>query len=307
MNAASITRSFGILMFLCCASFAFAQDGPQKTFANPDDAVVALVNAAKVGNTDELLTIFGSEGQKILSSGDPVMDRRDREVFLVAYSERAALKTVDSTHRLLYVGYEDWPFPVPLIKEGQAWRFDTSAGSQEILYRRVGANELNTIRVCEVFVEAQQDYAATAHDDKPASLYAQKFSSTPGKQDGLYWKSDDPDDLSPLGELAAEAASDGYRSADAGQPTPFQGYFFRILTSQGKAANRGARSYIVDGEMRNGFAMIAFPAAYGASGVMTFIVNQDGVVYQKDLGSDTAKLAAEISQFDPDSGWTKVK
>lgn len=306
MNTSSIMRRFAVVAFLCCGLSAFAQNAKQKTFATPEDAVVAVVDAAKAGNTNELLAIFGTGGEKLLSSGDAVMDQRNREVFLVAYAERAALMAAGPARRILYIGNEDWPFPIPLVKEGQAWRFDTAAGAQEILFRRIGRNELSTIRVCQTFVEAQKEYAATGHDGKPTGLFAQKFASTPGKRDGLYWKSKDPEELSPLGEFAAEAASEGYRRAE-GQPTPFHGYFFRILNAQGKSAKRGARSYIVNGEMRDGFALIAFPAVYRVSGVMTLLVNQDGVVYQKDLGSETAKIAAEITQFDPNSGWEKVK
>jgi len=306
MNVTSIMRGFGIAAFLCSGLSLFAQNGQQKTFATPEDAVVATVDAAKAGDTSELLAIFGPEAENVLSSGDPVADQESRDVFLVAYAERAELKPVGPTRRILYVGYEDWPFPIPLVKDGEAWRFDTAAGAQEILYRRIGGNELSTIQVCQAFVEAQKEYAATSHDGNPAGIYAQKYASTPGKQDGLYWESDDPENLSPLGEFAAEAASEGYLHTGE-QPTPFHGYIFRILTAQGKSANHGARSYIVNGQMRDGFAMIAFPAAYDVSGVMTFIVNQDGLVYQKDLGSDTPNLAAEITQFDPDSGWEKVK
>lgn len=306
MNISSIMLRFAVVAPLCCGLSAVAQNVKQKTFATPEDAVVAVVDAAKAGNNNELLAIFGAEGEKLLSSGDPVMDQRSREVFLVAYAERAALMAAGPARRILYLGNEDWPFPIPLVKQGQAWRFDTTAGAQEILYRRIGRNELNTIGVCQTFVEAQKEYAATGHDGKPAGIYAQKFASMPGKQDGLYWKSEDPEALSPLGEFAAEAASEGYRRTE-GQPTPFHGYFFRMLTAQGKSAERGARNYVVNEEMRDGFALIAFPAAYGVSGVMTFVVNQDGLVYQKDLGSETAKIALEISQFDPDTGWEKVK
>lgn len=306
MNISSVMRGFGIAAFLCCGFSALAQSPRQKTFATPEDAVVAAVDAAKAGDTNELLAIFGPQAEKVLSSGDPVMDQKSREVFLVAYAERAALKPVSSTRRMLYVGYDDWAFPIPLVKQGQAWRFDTAAGAQEILYRRIGGNEISTIRVCQTFVEAQREYAATSHDGNPPGIYAQKFTSAPGKHDGLYWESEDPDDLSPFGEFVAEAASEGYLHAGE-QPTPFYGYFFRILTAQGKSATRGTRSYIVNGQMRDGFALIAFPAEYAVSGVMSFIANQDGLVYQKDLGSDTAKLVAEITQFDPDSTWEKVK
>jgi hypothetical protein len=306
MNISSTMHSIAVAALLCSGHSLFAQEMRQKTFAAPEDAVVALVDAAKADNTNELLALFGAGGEKVLASGDPVMDQRSREVFLVAYAERAGLMTAGAARRILYIGNEDWPFPIPLVKENQAWRFDTAAGVQEIQFRRIGRNELTTIRVCQVYVEAQQEYSAGAHDGKSVGLYAQKIASTLGKHDGLYWKSDDPEQLSPLGELAAEAASEGYRPA-AGQRTPFHGYFFRILTSEGDSAERGTRSYIVNGEMRDGFALIAHPAVYGSSGVMSFIVNQDGLVYQKDLGPQTAKIAAKITRFNPDSGWKKIE
>jgi hypothetical protein len=306
MNISSLIARIAAAALVVCGVAALAEDSQQKTFATAEDAVVALVDAAVAGNTQELLTLFGPEGQTVLFSGDPVMDQRNREVFLVAYAERAALMAVSPNRRVLYVGYEDWPLPIPLVKEGKAWRFDTAAGAQEILYRRIGRNELNTIDVAQVYVEAQQEYAAQAHDGKPAGAYAQRFASIPGKHDGLYWKSDDPEELSPLGEFAAEAAAQGYRGTGE-QPTPFHGYVYRILTAQGKSAAGGARSYIVNGEMRDGYALIAYPAAYRVSGVMTFIVDQDGVVYQRDLGAETLNIAAGISRFDPDSSWQKVE
>jgi Protein of unknown function (DUF2950) len=306
MNTSSIMRSFTVAALLCHGHSLFAQETQQKTFATPEDAVVALVDAAKADNTSGLRSIFGTEGEKLLVSGDPVMDQRSREVFLVAYAEHAGLMSAGATRSILYIGNEDWPFPIPLVKENQTWRFDTAAGVQEILFRRIGRNELDTIRVCQVYVEAQHEYAASAHDGKSLGLYAQKIASTLGKQDGLYWKSEDPERLSPLGEFAAEAASEGYHPTE-GQPTPFHGYFFRILTSEGKSAGRGAHSYIVNGEMRDGFALLAHPAVYGSSGVMSFVVNQDGRVYQKDLGPQTATIAAKITRFNPDSGWKKVE
>jgi hypothetical protein len=299
-------RSFAVAGLLCCGHSLLAQEIQQKTFATPGDAVVALVDAAKANNTNELRALFGADGEKVLASGDPVMDQRSREVFLVAYAEHAGLMTASETRRILYIGNEDWPFPIPLVKGNQGWRFDTAAGVQEIQFRRIGRNELTTIRVCQVYVEAQQEYSASAHDGKSVGLYAQKISSTLGKHDGLYWKSEDPEQLSPLGEFVAEAASEGYRPTE-GQPTPYHGYFFRILTGEGESAERGAHSYIVNREMRNGFALIAHPAVYGSSGVMSFIVNQDGLVYQKDLGPQTAKIAAEITRFNPDSGWKKIE
>jgi hypothetical protein len=292
MKLKSIVRLFAITALLCGAHPVLAQNVQQKTFTSPEDAVVALVDAAKADNTNELRSLFGPEGEKLLVSGDPVMDQRSREVFLVAYSERAALMTVSATRETLYIGNEDWPFPIPLVKENQTWRFDTATGAQEILFRRIGRNELTTIRVCQAYVDAQQEYAAKAHDGKPAGPYAQKIASTPGKQDGLYWKSDDPSQRSPLGDFAAEAASEGYRRT-AGRTTPYHGYLFRILTVEGES---GAQP-----------ALIAHPAVYGSSGVMSFIVNRDGQVYEKDLGPTTTAIAAEISQFKADSGWQKVE
>jgi hypothetical protein len=307
MNMSLLIPRFAIAVLLCAALDVHAQEAtPQKTFATPEDAVVALVDATKANDTRALLALFGPGGQDVVVSGDPVMDQRNREVFLVAYAERAALMSVTPTQSVLYVGYEDWPMPIPLVKDGETWRFDTAAGAEEILFRRIGHNELDAIDVCRVYVDAQAEYAASAHDGKPAGLYAQKMSSTKGQHDGLYWKSRNAADLSPFGELAATAALEGYHR-NAGQATPFHGYLFRILTAQGKGAAGGAHSYLVDGAMRDGFALIAEPALYRVSGVMTFIVNQDGQIYQKDLGPDTTKLAAAITEFDPDSSWQKVE
>ena len=279
-----------------------AQTAAQKTFPTPEDAVVALVDAAQAKNMEELMAIFGPDGQKLLSSGDPVADQQAREVFLVAYQEGAWLEPAGAKKRTLYVGNEDWPFPIPLVKTTGGWQFDTAAGVKEVLYRRIGRNELSTIRACAAYVAAQKEYARQSRDGKPDGLYAQKFFSDPGKQNGLYWKVVGDEEASPLGELFAEATEQGYARRE-GKPTPFHGYFFRILTAQGKSAKGGAKSYITDGEMRGGFAMVAFPAEYGTSGVMTFIVNQDGVVYQKDLGPETAKIAGEMTEYDPDATW----
>jgi len=306
MNILSLMSRIAVAALLCGGSGVFAAESQQKTFSTPEDAVVALVDATRAGDTNELVALLGPDAKKVVFSGDPVMDQRNREVFLVAYAERAALMSVSPTRSVLYVGYEDWPMPIPIVKEGAAWRFDTAAGAQEILFRRIGRNELDTIEVCQVYVDAQQEYAATGHDGKPAGVYAQKVASAAGKHDGLYWKSENPEELSPLGEFAAAAALEGYRHG-AGQATPFHGYFFRILTAQGKSALGGERSYIVNGEMREGFALIAYPAAYRVSGVMTFIVNQDGVIYQQDLGPQSEKIAEGLSAFNPDAGWQKVE
>jgi hypothetical protein len=212
---------------------------------------------------------------------------------------------VTPSRSILYIGNEQWPFPIPLVKDGQAWRFDTAAGAQEILFRRIGRNELTTIQVCGAFVDAQQEYAAQGHDGKPAGAYAQKIASSPGRQDGLYWKSEDAEQLSPLGEFAAAAASEGYQHVE-GKPAAFHGYFFRILTGEDSSTVHAAGSHVNHGEMRGGFALIATPAVYGSSGVMSFIVNQSGVVYENNLGPQTAAIALQIKQFKVDSSWKKV-
>jgi len=302
---AHIMRSIPLFLLLLPAmtvSCGSQEEAPgQKAFSSPEDAVVALVQAARTDNKAEITAIFGPDAQKVLASGDPVMDRRSVEVFLAAYEERAQL-TNENDKRTLLIGNEEWPFPIPLVKENWKWRFDTAAGVKEVLFRRIGRNELSTITACRTFVEAQKEYAKKPHDGKPAGAYAQKFASTPGKQDGLYWKNEESQEPSPLGELAAQAAAEGYRRS-GDQPVPFHGYYFRMLTAQGKNADGGARNYLKDGEMREGFSLIALPAEYGSSGIVTFIVNQDGIVREKDLGPNTAQIAAQITKFDPDSSW----
>jgi hypothetical protein len=306
MRIPTSISSIAIAVSLCCGQSSLAQAVKQKTFATPEDAVVALVDSDKAADINALRALFGAEGEKVLASGDPVMDQRNREVFLIAYAEQAMLMTVSPNRSVLYIGNEQWPFPIPLVKEGQAWRFDTAAGVQEILFRRIGRNELTTIQVCRAFVDAQQEYAAQGHDGKTAGAYAQKIASTPGREDGLYWKSPDIEQLSPLGEFAAAAAVEGYQHSE-GQPAAFHGYTFRILTGgEASSANQAAVSYVNNGEMRGGFALIAIPAAYGSSGVMSFMVNQTGTVYEKDLGPKTAAIAADITQFKIDSSWKQT-
>jgi hypothetical protein len=279
----------------------------QKAFASPESAVEALAAAATKGDTAEMLAIFGPEGQEILTSGDPVADRMNRQVFLVALGEQWKLEDKEKNSKELIAGDEQWPFPIPLVKERGGWRFDTAAGKQEVLARRIGRNELSAIGVCRTYVVAQKQYASEGHDGKPAGRFAQKVKSSPGKHDGLYWATTGPDEkASPLGEFAAMAASEGY-STSSTEIRPFRGYFFRILTEQGEDAPGGARSYIVNGEMTDGFALIAYPAEYRNSGIMTFIVNQDGVVYETDFGLETLKIAGEITAYNPDETFTVVE
>ena len=272
-----------VLMAAICCSPVFAESPEPETFASPEDAVVAIVQAAKTGDTQSLLQVFGNGGAKVIFSGDAAVDEYSREVFLAAYDERAYVVESPSA-ATLYIGNEEWPFPVPLVKEGEAWHFDTAAGAEEITRRRIGRNELNTILVCQAYVQAQREYASLGHDGNPAGAYALRIASTPGMHDGLYWKSDDPKDLSPLGEFAAEASSDEKRGGSDERLSPFHGYLFRIAT-----APRDPR--------REDVALIAHPAVYGVSGVMTFIATQDGRVYQKDLGPDTAQAAAQVFPF----------
>jgi hypothetical protein len=277
----------------------------QKTFTSPEDAVVALVDALKANDTAQLTQILGPDGKKILSSGDDVADKQAREVFLTAYGEKAELST-EGDHTILSIGAEEWPVPIPLIKNGNNWRFDTAAGMQEVLFRRIGNNELTTMQLCNAYVAAQREYASKGHDGKVKGIYAQRFASTATKHDGLFWKSDAPNDKSPLGDLAAQASSDGYSKSDE-KPVPFYGYYFRILTARGASAPGGPLDYLVNGEMKKGFAMIAYPAEYKNSGVMTFIVDDKGTTYQKDLGPETPKTTWEIKSFDPDSSWAKAE
>ena len=280
-------------------------------FPTPERAVEALAAAAKASDTPAILAMFGPEGRDIISSGDAVADRRTREVFVIALDQGWQLEEKDPDHRELIIGNEQWPFPVPLVRERDGWRFDTDAGKREVFARRIGRNELAAIGVCETYVIAQKQYAAEARDGNPAGRYAQKVRSAPDKHDGLFWPAKPGEKRSPLGDLAAQAESEGYTpaatAAPAQGPRPFRGYFFRILTQQGASAPGGAKSYLVDGQMTAGFALIAYPAEYGNSGIMTFIVNHDGVVHEADLGQDTAKLAGAITAYDPDARFRAVE
>ena len=277
-------------------------------FPTPERAVEALTAAAKNSDTPAMLAIFGPEGREILSSGDAVQDRRARQVFLTAVEQRWKLEETDPARRELVIGNEQWPFPVPLVRQADGWRFDSDAGKREVHARRIGRNELAAIGICNTYVIAQQQYAAEARDGNPAGLYAQKLRSTPDKHDGLFWPAKPAEKRSPLGDLAAQAESEGYTPNSTAQgPRPLRGYFFRILNQQGASAPGGAKSYLADGKMTAGFALIAYPAEYGNSGIMTFIVNHDGVVHEADLGPDTAKLASAITAYDPDGRFRPVE
>jgi len=281
-----------------------AADEQARAFPTPDAAVAALVEAAKADDEAKLLAIFGADAKPLLDSGDPVADEAARQRFVRSYDERHELGKVGDT-LVLSVGDDDWPFPIPLVQSGTGWRFDTARGQEEVLDRRIGANELHAIQTCLAYVDAQREY----HDRNPqgAALppYAQQVMSSPGKRDGLYWQSAPGEAPSPLGEFFADASGEGYEP-EQGKPMPYHGYYYRILKAQGPHAAGGPYDYVVRGEMIGGFALVAYPAEWDSSGVMTFVVNQDGVVYQADLGPETEKLAQEMKLFDPDQRWTRV-
>jgi len=280
----------------------------QQTFASPEAAADALVAASRADDPAALEKILGPAGRKLVFSGDRVADREGREKFAAAYDAQHALDRESDTTATLVIGTDQWPFPIPLVKRGAAWRFDTAAGAEEILNRRIGRDELNAIKVCEAIAEAEHEYASRDRTGSGLLEFAQKFMSSPGKHDGLYWPTAEGETPSPIGPLVVSARAEGYPAgAKRGQRSPYHGYYYKILKRQGPAAPGGAYEYIVNGHMIGGFALVAFPATYGDSGVMTFIVNQDGVVYQKNLGPRTAKLADALSAFNPDATWTPVR
>ena len=279
-----------------------------RTFATPEEAVAELRRAVDAGQLDDLRAVFGPDAQALVDSSDAVTARRNREVFTVAMREGWRLEDAGTSRKTLVIGHEEWPFPIPLVSDGERWRFDTAAGKEEILARRIGRNELAVIRLCQTYVAAQRVYARRGHDGRPPGLFAAKFRSDPGKHNGLYWPAAAGATPSPLGDLVARATEEGTMSREAGpQPSPFHGYYFRILTAQGPSATAGAMDYLVDGALSRGFAMIAWPAQYDVTGVMTFIVNHEGVVRQKDLGPGTDATARAIRAYDPDPSWTPAE
>jgi hypothetical protein len=272
------------------------------SFSTPEAAVEALITALEQDDTSALPPLLGPGAEDVLSSGDPIQDSSDRAAFLARYKAKHSL-TGEGNERTLIVGDDDWPFTIPIVESEGLWFLDGEAGAEEIVYRRIGNNELGAIAVCHGIVEAQQEYAAQGHDGDEAGIYALKLISDEGTHNGLYWPTTKGENPSPAGKFVARAASEGYRR---GKRTPYHGYFYRLLYRQGAAAEGGAREYFVDGLLTGGFAVIASPAEYGVSGVMTFIVNQDGVVFQKDLGDETSVEANSIDTFNPDSTWAAV-
>lgn len=292
-------------ILLCAALLGWnASAFAQELFGTPEAAVDALVGAAKSGDTKAILAVLGPDGQAIVSSGDPVADTNVRENFIATYDAKHAIEMEGNGTQMLIIGNDDWPFPIPLINKAGEWQFDTKTGLDEILRRRVGRNELSVIQVSLAYVQAQNEYAALDPAGLGRGVYAQRIVSRPGKKDGLYWPSAEGETPSPLGDLAAQASAEGYKVGSG--PIPYHGYYYRILTRQNASASGGAYDYLAKGKMIGGFALVAFPAEYGNSGIMTFMVNHDGTVFEKDLGPNTAKLVAKIEEFAPDQTWTAV-
>jgi hypothetical protein len=306
--------SFGRLLFTTLTvllpampSTASSDFFRQTTFSSAEEGMQAFVDTIRLNDPVVLQTLLGAEGLTLFDSGDAAADAQWRKRFLNAYAD--AHKIVfkeNATRAVLAVGRDEWPMPIPLVKSEAGWRFDTPHAAEEILNRHIGRNELAAIQVCLAIVDAERDYAAQDADGDGVPEFTAKFVSSPGTRDGLYWETREDEPLSPAGPLLAAAASEGPASSDTTALTPFHGYLYRMLTKQGKNAPGGAYNYAVNGKLLGGFAVIAFPARYGTSGVVSFMVNHDGVVYQKDLGQDTAALAAEMTEFDPDPSWRRA-
>jgi len=287
-----------ILMLALSISMAQAQ----QAYPSPEDAAAALAAAVKTGTKGTILKVLGRGAEDIVESGDDVADSEMRQRFLSAYDAKHSVKAEANKKATLILGTDDFPFPIPLVNNKSGWEFDSDAGRIEILYRRIGRNELDAIQTCLAFVDAQNEYAEKDRTGEGVGLYAQRIVSSPGKKDGLFWRDDR--DPSPLGELAAQASAEGYKVGE--QAAPYHGYYFRILKGQGTDAPGGALNYVVRGKMIGGFALIAYPAEYGNSGVMTFMVNHAGTVYEKDLGNRTEGIARRTYLFDPDQTWKKI-
>jgi hypothetical protein len=281
------------------------QEMKQKVFGSPEEALKALAETVNAGDTKGMMAILGPEGEDIISSGDAVADKEAREGFIKAYREKIDVVKERGDRVSVILGNDNWPFPIPIVKRGEGWVFDTKVGREEVLNRRVGRNELNAIKVCLAYVDAQREYASTDRERDGIIQYAQRIVSDPNTRNGLYWQVVDGEIPSPLGPFAASAAAEGYRRA-ADKPTPYHGYYYKILKGQGKSAPGGAYSYVINGHMVAGFALVAWPAEHDVSGVMTFIVNQNGKVYQKDLGPKTEAIVKTMTIYNPDRTWKRA-
>lgn len=294
--------SVGLAAIVAVALLTTSASRAQQAYPSPEDAAAALAAAVKIGTRSAILKVLGNDAADIVESGDDIADAEMRRTFLSAYDAKNFIKATENKKATLILGTDDFPFPIPLVNNRRGWEFDPAAGRIEILYRRIGRNELDAVQTCLAFVDAQNEYAEKDRTGEGVGVYAQRMVSSPGKKDGLFWRDDR--DPSPLGELAAQASVEGYQAGE--QAAPYHGYYFRILKGQGSGAPGGALNYVVKGKMIGGFALIAYPAEYGNSGVMTFMVNYTGTVYQKDLGTRTENVAKRIYLFDPDQTWKKV-
>ena len=298
-----------LLCFLLVPGFVWAAAPGQTDYPTAEDAVSGLIDAVRASDSVRLRTVLGPGSEKLIDSGDRYADTESRQWFVNAYQEQHALSETAPDRMVLTVGKDPWPMPIPVVKVNGRWHFDSAAGARELVNRRIGRNEIAAIRTALAYVDAQVAYRAgtdAATDGK--GQYAQRIISQQGKRDGLYWPAEpDAADASPLAQVIADAREHGYPVDVApSKPTPYQGYFYRILKAQGSNAQGGAFGYIVDGRMTKGFALVAWPAIHGSSGVMTFVTNQDGVVYQKDLGQRTAAVASAMTRFDPDLTWARI-
>ncbi|HET9734990.1 MAG TPA: DUF2950 domain-containing protein [Burkholderiales bacterium] len=299
------TAILAATLFAACASPVALAADKQKTFGTPEDAAKALGAASRAGDVKALESILGPGSANLIRSGDAVADRRGRERFAKAYEEASKVERQGDAKAILLIGKDDWPMPIPIVKGKDGWRFDARQGREEVLNRRVGRNELSAVQAMLAYVDAQREYYLRNPRGDKLLHYAQKFGSAPGKRDGLYFPTKAGEPPSPLGPLFAKAKAAGYGKDEDGLPDPYFGYRYRILKRQGPDATGGAYDYVVQGRMIGGFALVAWPASYGNSGVMTFIVNHEGVVYEKDLGPETAAAVGKITRFNPDKTWKR--
>lgn len=291
-----------VILTACFSTSSVAQEKGQKTFSSAEEASHALATAVQSDDEKVILDILGQDAKQIVSSGDEVEDKQNRTNFVQKYQEMHRLMKEPNGTMILYIGAENWPTPIPLVYKQNSWYFDTEAGKKEILFRQIGRNEISTIHVCRELLAAQKEYYSTQQNE-----YAQKILSDPGQHNGLYWKAADGQPQSPIGPLIASAVAEGYRKRQNGVLTPYRGYYYHMLRRQGKNGPGGRKNYIVNGKMTKGFAFVAYPAEYRSSGVMTFIVSEEGVLYQKDLGRRTDVFAKAMKEYNPDSTWQKTE
>jgi hypothetical protein len=292
-------------VLLLPSAFAQSKGSSQKSFAAPKEAASALAAAYRKGDSEAVAEVLGDKARRLVFSGDPVIDRHEREWFLSLYEEGHKVVADSNRSAVLQLGKDGQPYPIPIMKKGARWRFDPSEGHEDLLSRRISKAELTAVNLVVAYVDAQREYQQQDRSGTGTREYAQRFRSTPGRKDGLYWESAADKSASPIAALMAAAMKEGYEPTREGELPVYRGYVYRILTAQGPLASGGAREYIVNGRMTEGFALVAFPARYGVSGIMTFVVNQDGVIYQKDLGPKTVEVGRKTMHFNPDQSWTK--